>query len=80
MKKRIINFVINLSFNKRKEIVYNSILIIINRYIKIIKYIFIIVKMNDVALTKIFFKKFVLRFDFFNDIINDKKFVFINVF
>ena len=59
---------------------YNLILIIMNRYIKIIKYIFIIVKIVVVTLTKMFFKKIVLRFDFFNDIMNDKKFVFINVF
>ena len=59
---------------------YNLILIIMNRYIKIIKCIFIIVKIVVVTLTKMFFKKIVLRFDFFNDIMNDKKFVFINVF
>ena len=74
------NLVIDLSFNKRKKIVYNSILIIMNRYIKIIKYIFVIVKIDVVALTKIFFEKIALRFDFFNDIINDKKFVFIDFF
>ena len=79
-KKIIMNFVIDLSFNKRKEVVYNSILIVMNRYIKIIKYIFIIVKIDVVALTKMFFEKIVLRFDFFNDIMSDKKFVFINVF
>ena len=74
------NFVINLSFDKRKEIVYNLILIIMNCYIKMIKYKFIIVKIDVVALTKIFFEKIVLRFDFFNDIMSDKKFVFINIF
>ena len=74
------NFIIDLSYNKRKEIVYDSILIKINRYIKIIKYIFVIIKIDVVALTKIFFKKIVIRFDFFNDIMSDKKFIFINVF
>ena len=79
MKKNI-NFVIDLSFNKRKKVLYDSILIIMNRYIKMIRYIFIIVKIDIVALTKMFFEKIVLRFDFFNDIISDKKFIFINVF
>ena len=74
------NFVIDLSFNERKEVVYDSILIIVNRYIRMMKYIFVIVKIDVVALTKMFFEKIVLRFDFFNDIMNDKEFVFINVF
>ena len=43
-----------------------------NRYIKIIKYIFVIVKIDVVALTKMLFEKIVLCFDFFNNIINDK--------
>ena len=63
-----------------KKLLERSLLIIINRYIKMIKYIFIIVKIDIVALTKMFFEKIVLRFDFFNDIISDKKFIFINVF
>ena len=74
------NFVIDLSFNKRKEVVYDSILIIMNRYIKMIKYIFIIVKIDVVALTKMFFEEIVLHFNFFNDIISDKELVFISVF
>ena len=79
-KKIIMNFVIDLSFNKRKEVVYDSILIIMNRYIKMIKYIFIIVKIDVVALTKMFFEEIVLHFNFFNDIISDKELVFISVF
>ena len=79
-KKIIMNFVIDLSFNKRKEVVYDSILIVVNLYIKMIKYIFVVVKIDVVALTKMFFEKIVLRFNFFNDIMSDKEFVFINVF
>ena len=40
-KEIIINFIINLSSTKRKKYVYNTILIIINKYIKIIKYLII---------------------------------------
>ena len=79
-KKIIMNFVIDLSSSKRKEVVYDSILIVVNRYIKMTKYIFVIVKIDVVALTKMFFEEIVLRFDFFNDIVSDKEFVFINVF
>ena len=35
------NFIINLLSNKRKDYVYNAILIIINKYIKIIRYLII---------------------------------------
>ena len=35
------NFIINLSSNKRKNYIYNTIFIIIDKYIKIIKYLII---------------------------------------
>ena len=74
------NFVIDLFSSKRKEIVYDSIFVMINRYIKMIKYIFVTIKINVAKLTKIFFENIVLRFDMSRDIMNDKDFVFINVF
>ena len=79
-KKIIINFIIDLFLNKRKKIVYNFIFIIVNRCIKIIKYILITIKCDNVKLTKKFFNKIVFKFNMFNDIVNNKKFVFINVF
>jgi len=42
------NFITNLPFNKYKGTIYNVIFIIINRFIKITKYIFIIIKINTV--------------------------------
>ena len=74
------NFVMKLSLNKKRDVVYDSILIIINRYIKMIKYVSIIKKVDVAKLTKMFFKKIILRFDMSNEIINDKKFMFINAF
>ena len=74
------NFIINLLSNKRKKIVYNFIFIIINPCIKIIKYISITIKYDNVELTKNFFNKIVFKFNMFNNIVNNKKFVFINVF
>ena len=70
----------NLFINKRREIIYDSILIIINYYIKMIKYIFIIKKIVIIKLIKIFFKKIILRFEILIDIINDKEFIFINIY
>ena len=79
-KKIIMNFVIELFSNKRRDVVYNSILMIINRYIKMIKYISIIKKINVTKLTKIFFEKIVLRFNMSNEIVNDRNFMFTNEF
>ena len=66
--------------SKRLDVIYDLILMIIDRYIKIIKYVLIITKINIAKLTKIFFKKVILRFDMSDEIVNDKKFVFTNAF
>ena len=44
------NFIIELSFNKYKNVVYNAILVIINRYIKMIKYLFMFIIIDAAAL------------------------------
>ena len=74
------NFITKLFSNKRRNVVYDSILMIIDRYIKMIKYISIIKKIDVAKLTKMFFKKIILRFNMSNKILNDKKFMFTNVF
>ena len=74
------NFVTSLFSSKRRDVVYDFILIMINRCIKMIKYILVIIKIIVVKLTKIFFEKIVLRYDVSNDIVNNKKFVFISAF
>ena len=74
------NFVIELSFNKYKNVVYDAILVVINRYIKMIKYLFVFIIIDAAALTKLFFIKIVYRYDIFYDIVNDRDFVFISVF
>jgi hypothetical protein len=74
------NFIIDLFFNKRRDVIYDSILMIINRCIKMIKYISITIKIDVVALTKIFYEKIIFRFDVSNDIVNNKNFVFTNAF
>ena len=55
------NFVIELFSSKRRDVVYNSILMIIDQYIKIIKYISIIKKIDVAELMKVFLKN---RFTF----------------
>ena len=52
----------------------------INRYIKMIKYLFVFIIIDVVALTKLFFIEIVYRYDIFYDIVNNRDFVFISVF
>ena len=70
----------NLLLNKFKNVIYNVILIIINRFTKIIKYLFIKITIDIVTLTKIFYNKIIYRYNILNDIINDRDFIFINNF
>ena len=74
------NFVIDLPSSKRDKIVYDLILVIVNKCIKMIKYLSIIIKIDVAKLTNVFFKKIVLHFGMSADIVNDKNFLFINIF
>ena len=74
------NFIIELSFNKYKNVVYDVILVIINRYIKMIKYLFMFIIIDAAALTELFFIEIVYRYNMSYDIVNNRGFVFISVF
>ena len=74
------NFIIGLSLSKRENVVYDAIFVIINKCTKMIKYLSVIIKIDVAKLTKLFFEQIVLRFDISTDIVNDKNFLFINVF
>ena len=74
------NFIIGLSSSKREDVVYNIIFVIIDKYTKIIKYLSMIIKIDVAKLTKLFFKKIVLRFNISADIVNNENFLFINIF
>ena len=79
-KKIFINFVIKLLFNKYKNVVYDVIFMIINRYIKIIKYLLMFIIIDVVTLTELFFIEIIYRYNIFYDIVNNRDFMFINVF
>ena len=79
-KKNFMNFIIDLSSSKRESVIYNAIFVIVDKCTKITKYLSIIIKIDAAKLTKWFFEKIVLRFDISTNIINDKDFLFINVF
>ena len=74
------NFVIKLSFNKYKNVVYNVIFVMINRYIKMIKYLFVFIIIDAAALAELFFIKIVYRYNMSYNIVNDRGSMFTNVF
>jgi len=45
-----------------------------------IKYIFVIIKIDVAKLAKVFFDKIVLRFETLINIVSDKRFIFTSVF
>ena len=51
-----------------------------NRFIRIIKYLSIIIKIDIAKLAKIFHAKIIYRYDISNKIISDKELIFINNF
>ena len=53
---------------------------IINRYIKMIKYLFMFIIIDAAALTKLFFIKIVYHYDISYNIVNNRDFMFTNVF
>ena len=74
------NFIIGLPLSKRGDVVYDAILVIVDRCIKIIKYLSIIIKIDVAELTKLFFDQIVLRFGMSAGIVSDKDFLFISAF
>ena len=66
--------------SKYKYYMYNAILIIVNRYIKIIVYISIIKKINAIKLKKLLMREVFLKFGALEDIIINREFVFTNAF
>ena len=62
-KKISMNFVTEFSFNKYQNKVYDSCLMIMNRYIKMILYIFVTKNINTMKFIEIIDKKINLQFD-----------------
>ena len=79
-KEIFMNFIIDLSSSKPEDVVYNVIFVIVDKCTKMTKYLSMIIKIDVVKLIKLFFEKIVLRFDISADIVNDKNFLFINIF
>ena len=66
--------------NKTKGYVYNSILIIVNKYIKIYRYFPYIKIIDTIALAELFFEKVIFRYKILTGIIFNRGLVFTNKF
>jgi len=74
------NFITSLPLNKRYRRVYNTVLIIINKYIKILRYILITKIIDSAGLVELIFEEIILKFRVPNRIISNKGSIFINTF
>ncbi len=79
-KEITMNFIINLSPSKWKEVMYDSILMIVDHYMKITRYLSIKKTLTVVKLAKLFFEQIALKYEILNDIIIDKDSLFISAF
>ncbi len=76
----IMNFITNFSLNKRSNDVYDFVLVIINRYIKMTFYIFVTKKITIVELTKIIFDHVMFKYDVSKNVVSNKEFVFMSAY
>jgi len=79
-KEITMNFITDLSSSKWKEVVYDSILMIVNHYMKMTRYLFTKKTLTVVELTELFFEQIALKYEISNNIIIDRNSLFINAF
>ena len=76
----ILDFIIGLLLLRFRDKIYNSILVIVNRYMKIARYILIIKEINIPELVELFILHVVKDFGILSGIISDRGSVFISKF
>ncbi len=79
-KEITMNFITDLSSSKWKEVVYDSILVIVDYYMKMMYYLSMKKILTVVELTELFFEQIALKYEVLNDIIIDRNSLFINAF
>jgi len=79
-KEITMNFITDLSLSKWKKVVYDSIFIIVDHYMKMTRYLFMKKTLTIVKLTKLFFEKIALRYEISSDIVIDRNSLFISAF
>ncbi len=79
-KEITMNFITNLLFSKWKEVIYDLILVIVDHYMKMTRYLFTKKTLTVVKLTELFFEQIALRYEILNNIVIDKDNLFISAF
>ncbi len=79
-KEITMNFITDLLSSKWKEVVYDSILVIVDHYMKMMHYLSMKKTLTVVELAKLFFEKIALRYEISSDIVIDRDSLFINAF
>ncbi len=79
-KEITMNFITDLSPSKWKEVVYDLILMIVDHYMKMTRYLSMKKTLTVIELTELFFEKIALRYEILNDIIINKDNLFISAF
>jgi len=74
------DFITSLPLNKRYRRVYNTVLIIIDRYIKILRYILTTKTIDSTGLVELIFEEVILKFRVPDRIISNRGSIFINTF
>jgi hypothetical protein len=70
------NIITDLSSSKCDNCVYDAILMIVNHYTKMTKYISISKILTAIQLVDVFFKEIVCHYETFKEIVSDKDFIF----
>ncbi len=79
-KEITMNFITDLSSSKWKKVMYDLILVIVDHYMKMTRYLFTKKTLTVIKLTELFFEQIALRYEILNDIIINKDSLFISVF
>ncbi len=74
------NFITDLSSSKWKQVVYDSILVIVDHYMKMTRYLSTKKTLTVIKLAELFFEKIALRYETSSDIVIDRDSLFISAF
>ena len=75
-KEIIMNMIISLLLSKCEDNIYDAILVMIDCYTKITRYLFTINKLTAVKLTDMFFEHIVLQYEISREIVSDWESIF----
>ena len=74
------NFITELPLSKQKRCIYDAILVVVNCYTKMVRYIYTIKTITAVKLAELFFNEIVCRYEVLKGIVSDRGSVFTSTF